>query len=253
MKFGAAALGNAGQLHELVQAVRVSTKSGEQVVVVCSALPGITDALIRSVRAAADGNDSQTELTRRELWTRHRVLAERLVSDDWEREALFRQWAELLKVYDRYTRAIATLGELPARSVDMIAALGERFIALLVAVVLRKGGVAAQVVEATELIVTDASFGHARPDHQQTYARTRNRLQAILKARIVPVVAGYIGATADGIVTTLGRGGGDYTAALIAAALEAKAVYLWTDVDGIMTADPKLVPEARTLTDISYA
>ena len=253
MKFGAAALGNAGQLHDLAQVVKISTEGGERVVVVCTALSGITDALIRSVRAAADGNDSQTELTRRELWTRHRVLAERLVSDDWEREALFRQWADLLKVYDRYTRAIATLGELPARSVDMIAALGERFIALLVAVVLRRGGVAAQVVEATDLIVTDDSFGHARPDHEQTYARTRQRLQAILKARIVPVVAGYIGATPDAIVTTLGRGGGDYTAALIAAALEAKSVYLWTDVDGIMTADPKIVPEARTLTDISYA
>lgn len=252
MKFGAAALGNAGQLHDLAQVVKYSNENGERIVVVCSALAGITDALIGAVRAAADGNDNQTELTRRELWTRHRVLAEKLVNDDWEREALFRQWAELLKVYDRYMRAIATLGELPARSVDMIAALGERFIALLVAVVLRRDGVAAQVVEATELIVTDDSFGHAHPDHQQTYTRTRSRLQAILKARIVPVVAGYIGATPDGIVTTLGRGGGDYSAALIAAALGADAVCLWTDVDGILTADPKIVSEARTLADISF-
>jgi aspartate kinase len=253
MKFGAAALGDAGQLRELASIVRTNCDGGETVVVVCSALAGITDALIEAARSAADGGDDKVEFARRELWSRHRALAEKLVGDDWEREALYREWADLLKTFDRYTRALATLGELPPRTIDTVAALGERFVAHLVAVVLRRAGVPAQMIDAAELIVTDDHYGSARPLEPETLKRTSTRLQPLLKARIVPVVTGYLGATREGIVTTLGRGGGDYSASLIGAALNANEVCLWTDVDGILTADPKIVPGARTLPQISFA
>jgi aspartate kinase len=252
MKFGAAAVSELTRLREVVQITKAAAEQSPTVVV-CSALSGITDALIGAARAASRGELAQSEEARRDLWGRHRALSEKLVGDDWERETLYREWADLLKAYDRITRSIATLGEYSPRSIDAVAALGERFVAHLIAVALRQSGVAAQLVDATDLIVTDEHFGNASPLVPETAERTRARLRPLLQARIVPVVTGYIGATRAGATTTLGRGGGDYTATIVGAALEARQVTFWTDVDGILTADPKLVPEARTLPELSYA
>jgi aspartate kinase len=252
MKFGAAAVSDASRVNDLVRIVRHAIDEGESVVVVCTAIADLTNLLIGAGRAAARGNLAAAEQARRELWQRHRTLAERLVTDDWERETLYRAWADLLKSFDRIVRAIATLGEHSPRSSDAVAAIGERFIGLLLAVALRRGGVAAQLIDGAELVVTDDHFGNARPLPEETAARARTRLLPLTQSRIVPVVTGYIGATRQKITTTLGRGGGDYSATLIAAALEADEVVIWTDVPGILTADPKLVPEARTLPELSY-
>lgn len=253
MKFGVVSVSEASRLREMAQIVRAAHIDGSPLVVVCAAISGITDKLISAARGAATGNEAVVEEARRELWGRHRALAEKLASDEWEREALYREWAELLKIFDRFTRSIATLGEHSPRSIDTVAALGERFATHLVATALRQAGVSARTVDATELIVTDSHYGAAWPDPAESSERIRTRLRSLLQARIVPVITGYIGATRDGIVTTLGRGGGDYSATLIGAALDAEEVSIWTDVDGILTADPKIVPEARTLPELSYA
>ena len=252
MKFGVVSVSDAARLRELAQIVRDSHEQGEALVVVCSALGGITDRLIMAARSAAAGDEAVVDEARRALWSRHRALAERLVSDEWEREALFHEWASLLKVFDRYTRSIATLGEHSPRSIDTVAALGERFATHLVATALRHAGVSARTIDATELIVTASHHGAAWPFAHETSERIRAKLRPLLQARIVPVITGYIGATREGVVTTLGRGGGDYSATLIGAALDADEVSIWTDVDGIMTADPKIVPSARTLPELSY-
>jgi aspartate kinase len=251
MKFGAAAVSDYARLRDAVGIVRGAAENGPAVVV-CSALAGITDALIAAARLASRGELGAAEEARRQLWGRHRALAEKLVGDDWERETLYREWADLLKTYDRITRSIATLGEYSPRSIDAVAALGERFVAHLIAVALRQHGVAAQMVDATDLIVTDELFGNASPLMAATQERAPARLGPLLQARIVPVVTGYIGATRAGVVTTLGRGGGDYSATILGAVLAAEEVTFWTDVDGILTADPKIVPEARTLPELSY-
>ena len=248
MKFGAANLSDETRLRQIVQVVLDAHTALPEVVVVCTALPGITDALIDAAR----GREIAVENARRELWGRHRALAEKLVTDSWEREELYRDWAELLRQFDRVTRAIVTLGEPSPRATDLIASLGERFATHLVAVVLRQSRVAAQRLDATELILTDDHFGNARPDPALSTERLRQRVGPMIRAGIVPVLAGYIGATRSGLPTTLGRGGGDYTAALIASALGAREVVIWTDVDGIMTADPQLVTTARTLPQLSY-
>ena len=252
MKFGAVSVSEPARLRDLVRIVKTAHKQNGPLVVVCTALAGVTDALISAARGAAVGDEAAVEAARRELWGRHRALAEKVVSDAWEREALYREWAELLKTFDRITRSIATLGEHSPRSIDAVAALGERFAAHLVAAALRQSGVAAQMIDAAELIVTDDHFGAARPLLEESFPRIRARFDPLARAGIVPVVTGYIGATRDGVVTTLGRGGGDYTAALIGAALAAEEVCIWTDVEGILTADPKIVPEARTLAELSY-
>lgn len=250
MKFGSVSVSDAARLRDVAMIVKSEARG--PVVVVCTALADMTDTLIGAARAAVSGSEAPIDAARRELWGRHRALAERLVVDDWEREALYREWAELLKVFDRVTRALATLGEPSPRGIDAVAALGERFIAHLFAVVLREAGVAARVVDAGDLIITDEHFGAARPQVIESIERVRTRLRPLLQSGITPVITGYIGATRQRVVTTLGRGGGDYTAALIGAAMEASEVCLWTDVDGILTADPKLVADARTLSELSY-
>ena len=134
----------------------------------------------------------------------------------------------------------------------MISGTGERLSAPLLAAVLRANGVAAEWVDAAEIVVTDDNFGNADPLIEPTTVHVKSRLQPLLNGGVVPVITGFIGATKDGISTTLGRGGSDYSAAILGAALHADEVQIWTDVNGIMTADPRVVPTARTIPEISY-
>ncbi|MCJ7703474.1 MAG: aspartate kinase, partial [Anaerolineales bacterium] len=135
---------------------------------------------------------------------------------------------------------------------DTITSLGERMNARIVAAVLRRSGVPSEAVDATELIVTDSTFQNAMPLMEPTRLKIQSRLRPLLEKEIVPVVTGFIGANAEGIPTTLGRGGSDYTAALLGDSLDAKEVWTWTDVDGVMTADPRVVPEARLIPEVSF-
>jgi len=136
--------------------------------------------------------------------------------------------------------------------VDEAVAVGERLSALLVAALLESEGTPAEALNAAEIVVTDAVFGNASPLMEPARARARARLLPLLEAGVLPVVTGFNGATADGRPTTLGRGGSDFSASILSAALEAAELWIWTDVDGIMSADPRLVPEAAVLSEITY-
>ncbi len=252
MKFGGASVGDAPRLREIVSLTQRALQMTDQVVLVCTAMEGVTDLLIAAARAASAGDAAGAEELRRRIWARQRRVAADVLRDDWERESLTTEWAELLKTLDRLLRSVAVVGELTPRVLDAVAALGERWSVRLIAALLREHKVAGQAIDASELIVTDDHFGAARPLLDQTDEQTRARLIPALRAGIVPVVTGYIGATADGVVTTLGRGGGDYSAALIGASLGADEVWIWTDVDGILTADPKLVGNAQTIKELTY-
>jgi aspartate kinase len=142
---------------------------------------------------------------------------------------------------------------LTVRGRDHVASLGEHLSANILAAVLRERGVRAQAVSATQLIVTDDNFGAAAPLMEQTRQRLRQRVRPLVERGVIPVVTGYVAATGDGVTTTLGRGGSDYSAAIIGAGLDADEVWVWSDVDGILTADPNIVPQARTLIELSYA
>jgi aspartate kinase len=252
LKFGAAAFADVEQIQQTVAIIRDMHREVHALAVVCSALPGITDALLRAARASTHGGEIETDYARRELWNRHRQIAERYVSDAWEREMLYQKLSELLKQLDRTSRAMNTLGEHSPRGSDAIASLGERFAAHVLAVILRQNGVAAQMIDATELIITDERFGSARPFVDDSVVRICDRILPMLTAGIVPVITGYTGATRSGAITTLGRGGGDYTASLVAAAVNATEVFLWTDVNGVLTADPKIISTATSLPVLSY-
>jgi aspartate kinase len=144
------------------------------------------------------------------------------------------------------------LGELTPQARDVISSLGERLSAPLVAAAMVKEGLAAEAVDATEIVVTNANHGSADPQMDSTRERCQERLLPLLRRGTIPVVTGFIGATPEGTLTTLGRGGSDYSATIIGAAMGADEVQIWTDVDGLHTADPRLVPGARTIPEISY-
>jgi len=160
---------------------------------------------------------------------------------------------DLLSDFENLCRSIHIMGELTARGSDAVASLGERLTARILASALRDRGERATAVEATEAIVTNGKHGSAVPLMDETRELAQARLKPLLAQAVTPIVTGFIAATKDGVTTTLGRGGSDYTAAILGASLDSDEVWIWTDVDGVMTADPRIVPRARTLPEISYA
>jgi aspartate kinase len=160
---------------------------------------------------------------------------------------------EYIAELSAYCRSIHVLGEVTPRGMDTITSLGERLNARIVSSALRQSGIESHAIDATELIVTDATFQSAIPLMETTREKIEFRLAPLLGENSVPVVTGFIGATQDGIITTLGRGGSDYTASILGDCLDADEVWTWTDVDGVMTADPREVPDARVIPELSFS
>ena len=182
----------------------------------------------------------------------HLEVAETQLNNSPERLEIGGFIEDKLHDLERLYRSIAVLGELTVRSRDAVASIGEQLSANILSAVLRERGVRAKAISATELIVTDGNFGAARPFYDKTKQQVQQKLLPHIERGIVPVITGYIAATQDGIPTTLGRGGSDFTAAIIGACLDVDEVWIWSDVDGILTADPNIVPNARTLSELSY-
>ncbi len=249
-KFGGTSLGDAKRFAEVARIV--AEQQDQQPVVVVSAMSGTTNALIDGARAAEEGNRGQYAHVVRGLFARHQKVIDALLQDSAERTEIGGQIEEHLEGYRRLCDSIATLGELTMRGHDAVASIGEQLSSRILAAVLRQRGINAVAVSATELICTDNKYGSASPDMIETRQQSRAVLLPLVESGQVPVVTGYIGATPSGTTTTLGRGGSDYSAAVLGVVLEAQEVWIWTDVNGILTADPKLVPQAHTLPELSY-
>ena len=251
MKFGGTSVGDVSCIRRAAEIVAAASNDAA-VVVVVSAMGGVTNRLIEAAQASATGNRAPAVEIAETLGNQHRAAVEDLVSDDDRRANIV---AEIEKIIEHVTGlcyGTALLRELTPRVLDEIVSTGERLSARLLAGALCELGLRGVAVEATELIVTDNASGRAEPLMAQTRERATARLLPLLEDDSVPVVTGFIGATAGGMLTTLGRGGSDYSATILGAALDATEVIIWTDVDGVLTADPRLVPEARTLREISY-
>ncbi len=255
-KFGGTSVGNAQCFANVadivVQQQRKNSTTAGKVVVVLSAMSGVTNALIAGARAAAEGKDTAYRQIKAELLTRHLDAVENLLTHSPERLEVGGLIEDRLHNLERLYRSIAVLGELTVRGCDAVASLGEQLSASILAAVLRERGVRAQAVDGAELIVTDDHFGAANPLMTQTRQRLQQRVKPLVERGLVPVITGYVGATEQGVTTTLGRGGSDYTAAIVGAGLDADEVWIWSDVNGILTADPNIVPQARTLSELSY-
>lgn len=251
LKFGGTSVGTPEAMRQAAEVVKQERENHGAVVVVTSALSGVTNLLLESIHRAPSADTAEQNAAAKQIFAKHRAIAEALLSET-RRESILSTIAERVETFRRLLEAIAVLGETTPRACDAVASLGERMSAPLFAAVLEERGVAAEPVDAAEIILTDATFQSAQPDLEASAPRIRSRLLPTLERGITPVVTGFIGATADGVTTTLGRGGSDYTAALLGAALNAQAVHIYTDVDGVMSADPRIVPDARTLPRLSY-
>lgn len=228
---------------------------GLRPVVVVSAMSGFTDALLASVQQAFNGNVESAVATLDRHFARHRNVVQVL---------LHKQTAPLQQLLETSLDEISGLLELFAAEHggenqrekfyrDAIVSFGERLSAALLAAVLREQSILAEVVDARRCIITDDNHGSAAPLLKETFASTRRELQTLIDSAVVPVLGGFIGATASGETTALGRGGSDYTAALVGAALSADEIQIWTDVSGVLTADPRVVPNARSIPRLSFA
>lgn len=241
MKFGGTSVGSAESIRQVVEIVKAS--QGRNPLVVVSALSGITDMLLASARNALNRGFSAKEIVAA-IEGRHKAVIGELglkagiISEDV---------AELEQVFF----GISLIRELTARTTDYVASFGERMSSKIVAAYARKAGLSAQAFNAYDLgMVTDQNFGNAEvlPDAYQGIAAA----VAGIPKGVIAVVTGFIGKTGQGEVTTLGRGGSDYSAAIFGAALGAEEIQIWTDVDGVMTADPRIVPNARTVDVVSF-
>jgi aspartokinase/homoserine dehydrogenase 1 len=250
MKFGGTSVGDAERIGHVADLVAAEAARAE-VVVVVSAMGGVTDMLIRAATEASRGDREDWKGARQELARRHREVADRLLSASEQAQVLPRL-AEEIGNFEDLCSGFALVREITPRAMDALSSLGEKMSALLVAAVLRSKGCSADFVDSTELILTDDRFGNASPYFAESAVKTRDRLAPPRRRGVIPVVTGFRGATRDGVCTTLGRGGSDYSATLVGAALDADEVWIWTDVDGVMTADPRLVPTARLVPEVSY-
>ncbi len=257
MKFGGTSVGNAGRIAQAAALAIKSQRAGHQVVVVTSAMSGVTNKLIATAQNAVEGQyDSQVKNA---LFNLHKqALRDQLPNCPDSIEASRRREVDdhiekRLDEFDTLCKGLTMVRELTPRTLDKISGMGEMLCAPILSSAIAERGVASQSIEATELIVTDDQFGQAEPLMAETREKTRARLLPLLEAGEIPVVTGFIAATKDGVQTTLGRGGSDYTASIIGAALDADEVWIWTDVNGVMTANPNEVPEARTMREISYS
>ena len=244
-KFGGTSVADAEAIGRLTEIV--AGRASDRPVVVVSALAGVTDALLGLALAATAGDGAALEQGLDSLISRHRAVTRRIptAADTLAAvEADARQLGEELRCRLGHPLSPAVF--------DRVAGRGELWSSRLVTAALVGAGIPAVWVDVRSMMLTDDRFGRAAPDVSQLGQRARSCLDALLESRAVPVTQGYIGATSDGRPTTLGRGGSDFTAALLGAALGASRVEIWTDVDGLMTADPRIVPSARTLTAASY-
>jgi aspartate kinase len=250
MKFGGTSVGSAERIRAAA-ALAAGELRRRPVVIVVSAMSKVTDLLLEALRRAEAGDKAGVESDIEKLRKRHVETCHELLPDE-ERAAALEGIAGLLAEFERIANGICLLGEAPPRSRDEAVAIGERLSALLLAAWLNSQGTPAKVVNAAGVIVTDAVFGDATPLMEPTQEKARARLLPMLEQGVLPVVTGFNGATADGRPTTLGRGGSDFSASTLAAALDASELWIWTDVDGIMTADPRLVPECAVLDEVTY-
>jgi aspartate kinase len=256
MKFGGTSMGSADRMR--VAAEIISRQQREcPVVVVVSAMSKVTDLLLETLRHAEVSDRAAVDANLRTLLNRHvqackELLPEALSTAPFH-EAAVSAVQSLVSEFHRIANGILMLGERPPRSVDEAIAIGERLSSALLAQYLAACGMEAQAVNGSEVIVTDAVFGNASPHMELTEKKCLDRLLPLIEKGIVPVVTGFNGATVDGRTTTLGRGGSDFSASILAAALDAGELWIWTDVDGIMTADPRLVSDVAVLDEVTYA
>ena len=243
-------------MRETAALIEETQKEWGSVVVIASGMGSkpvkVTDLLLGGAQAALEGDEQRYRDIAEELRLVHFEAIDGLLEPEGERQAILAENLEFIDHYLALCDAVRVLGELTPRALDAISGMGEQMSVRILAAYLRQLGHKSEAIDATELIITDDNFQSANPLLEETRQRTTARLLPLLEEGAITVATGFIGATADGVTTTLGRGGSDYSGAIIGQALDAGEVWVWTDVDGVMTADPRLVNGARSIPVLTY-
>ena len=253
MKFGGTSMGSASAIDQVAAIICQQRADGDQVLAVVSAMSGTTDSLLNAAQAAVRGDTAAHLNTIETMRVRHISTAQTLITDSAELAAVSSDIEALLTDLTALCHSLDVLREATPRAMDRVASFGERLSARLLAARLRQLGVESTAIDATEVIVTDDNFQDASPLMDETRSKVQAHLIPMLSRSAVPVVTGFVGATKDGLTTTLGRGGSDFSGAILGAAADTDQLWIYTDVDGVMTTDPRLVKEARVLPVLSYA
>lgn len=252
MKFGGTSVATGENIRHVADLV-VKNAEGNKVTVVVSALATVTNKLVDMAEQAKKSDEKQIQQFTTELLEKHLAAINSAITDKKIQKEIEMVTKKSIAELEKVLTGICYVRELTPKSKDYVLSFGERLSAPIVCGAIKDHKVKSQSFTGKEAgIVTDSNFGDASPLMNFTAHLLRERLGPLLESGVIPVVSGYIAANQDGVVTTLGRGGSDYTATILGVALEMDEVWIWTDVDGIMTTDPKIVPKAKMLSQLSY-
>jgi len=243
MKFGGTSVATGENIRNAAKLVAGNAKQDCAIIVVVSALDGVTDELFEAAEQARKEKQEYIQAFKQRMLERHCVAITKAIRGSALRKEVEQTVGRIVDELEKVLTGICYVGELTPKSKDYVLSFGERLSAPIVSSAIRDLKLKSQAFTGKEAgIVTDSNFGDANPLFNVTKHQLKERIEPLLEEIVIPVDPGYIAATQDGVVTTLGRGGSDYTATIIAAALAMDEVWIWTDVDGIMTADPKIIP-----------
>jgi len=249
MKFGGTSVEDAAAIRRVSELVK--RRRRYRPIVVVSALAEVTDQLVSAGKSAAEGKRESAKKVLEQLRQRHAEVAAGLLSAD-EYKSLCSNLESTFQLLQNLVDSIAGEGQFAPRVQDHFLGLGEFLSSKLVRAAFQAGGIDTAWVDAKQCIITDAAHTRATPLWEETNQHVESVLLPLLQAGRVPVLGGFVGSTRDGIPTTLGRGGSDFSAAIVGAALGAQRIEIWTDVDGVMTTDPDLCPDARLIEKMSF-
>ncbi|MBI9047995.1 MAG: aspartate kinase [Anaerolineaceae bacterium] len=252
MKFGGTSVGSVEVMLQVASIVQDARKKWKYVAVVTSAMAGVTNSLLKLVNTAIDGNREQVKNAIQELRERHLAVLDAISLPDTRKQQTIQEIETILLELQETCKAISILSEASPRSCDVVASTGERLAVRVLSAVLESTQIKTCFIDSSRIIVTDDTFQNALPDFVATKARADEIIQPLFAENYTPVITGFIGGTPDGVITTLGRGGSDYSAAILSSVLNANEVWIWTDVDGVMSADPRLVKDAVTIPELTF-
>lgn len=252
IKFGGTSISSAQKIRDVAKYLHLLSKKN-QIITVCSAVSGVTDDLIEISKLIQKGNKDQANKVTKKIIQKYHQLAKDSIKNSQNRKKLLDKLDSISVELEELLHGMILLGEVTPRSLDYLISFGERLSINLISFTLVDLGSKSIPLTGKEIgIVTDSNFGEARPLMDTTRIRVSKTTEPLLAKKIIPIVAGFAGADQHGSITTFGRGGSDYTATTIASCINADEIWLMSDVDGLMTADPKIVKNAKVLNEVSY-
>jgi aspartate kinase len=252
MKFGGSLLDNENKLNNVINIIKSYYSLDNEIVVIISALHGITDKILDLCNHIKKVNKNSLSLFIKNIEFVHQSLIEKIILDEKEKSKLMQLINNLINEFRDVLLGISILGEVTPKSQDYLLSFGERLSTPIISYALNSAGLKSNYLNGKEVgILTNSHFGDAKPLMDTTKLRIHHKIEPLLREKTIPVVTGFIGCDQNGNITTIGRGGSDYTATIIAAGINADEVWLWNDIDGLMTADPKIVKNAIVLEEVS--